>query len=258
MTRRGPSFDLTRVDALVILATLAAATWVATRSATDIEKTLNLRPFPKFSWVAPRSDPAKVKTLREKYAEAYPMSPLSWINRNSWVEAFERGTARIQAASLAILLVISPGIGLIAVRNCRGPRARVGPGRIAGAIAFVGSTAGLANEYLLRRSHLTNHATVHFDLGNAWIVVFLGVSVAILSAWLLLAFSGRWRRGRGWREWLGRCLGAAWVAALLWQILLEPLAQVYSWRRAARVMESSACYRRNPASGRTYAWATRP
>ena len=171
----------------------------------------------------------KVKTLREKYAEAYPNSPLTWINRDPWVEAFERRAAKIQAASLPILAVASPGIGLVVIRRRRGRsrRSRIGPGRIAGFVTLFASSAGLAGEFVMRRFDLQKYGRLHYGLGDVWIVIFLGTGVAILSAWFLLIVSGRWRRVRGWREWLGCGLGVAWLLALLWQLILEPLAQVY-------------------------------
>ena len=52
------------------------------------------------------------------------------------------------------------------------------------------------------------------------------VATAIFAAWLTMAFLGRWRIGSDWREWLGLGLGLAWFLALLWIVILEPLAQL--------------------------------
>jgi hypothetical protein len=213
-------------DAVLLLVSLAAGFWVVTRSTKDLVRTLRLEPFEMPIWTIPQL--GKVMTLRERYAEAYPRSPLSWINRSRSIEALERRLARFQTSVMPFLAVVSPGIGLVATRRRKGrfSRSRIGPGQVAGAVALFGSVVGLASEYLMRRSYLTGYPDLHYDLEGAWWLILNWVGTAILAAWILLLFSGHWKQGRGWREWLGRGLGLAWLAALLWQNFLEPLSQL--------------------------------
>jgi hypothetical protein len=226
MRRRDAKASFSWVDALLLLASLAAGLWVATRSTKDLERTLRLAPFEMIDWTYVRGRPPI--TLRERYAEAYPSSPLSWINRSRSLEAFERRLAGLQKSALPFLAVISPGVGLVAIRRrkVKSSRSRIGPGQVAGAVALFGSVVGLASEYLLRRANLTMYAQIHYDLAGGWELILDWVGPAILSAWILLVLSGHWNRGRGWREWLGRGLGLAWLIALAWQHFLEPLAQL--------------------------------
>jgi hypothetical protein len=226
MRRRDPRNSIVWSDVLLLLASLAAGFWVATRSTKDVERTLRLAPgeIPDLTFIRGRP----LISLRERYALAYPGSPLSWINRSRTIEAFERRLARFQNSVMPFLAVASPGIGLVVIRLRTGrfSRSRIGPGQVAGVIAVFGSVVGLASEYLMRRSYLAMYAIQHYDLEGGWWLILNWVGTAILSAWILLLFSGHWNQGRGWREWLGRGLGLAWLAALLWQNFLEPLAQL--------------------------------
>ena len=66
----------------------------------------------------------------------------------------------------------------------------------------------------------------HDTMDGSWATNARSVAIATLAAWLMMAALGRWRPVPGWREWLGLGLGLAWLVALLWIVVLEPLAQL--------------------------------
>lgn len=55
---------------------------------------------------------------------------------------------------------------------------------------------------------------------NAWLHTSRMTGVAVASAWLALALSGRWRSERTWVDRLGQAVSASWIAA----IALEAIA----------------------------------
>jgi hypothetical protein len=228
MTRGAPTNRFTWPDALVLGATLALATWVASHAVYELESALDLKPkqevFDGMS-VSPNQQP---KTLREQYAEVYPWSPLAAINRMPGVGAAWTYCARTWERILPPLTIASLGMGIVILRRPGRPgRVRRGPGAVAGAIGLVISAADLIAEFVVRRFDLTErYGNVRNNsLSNAWEGNAFNVGMAILAAWALLGLAGRWKPGRGWREWLGVGLGAIWLMYLCWTIMLVHLAQ---------------------------------
>jgi hypothetical protein len=87
------------------------------------------------------------------------------------------------------------------------------------------SATDLIPEFVGRRFDLMRYGKIHDPLGNVWECNAFNVGIAILAAWALLGLAGRWKPGRGWREWLGLGLGTIWLMHLCWTIVLEHLAQ---------------------------------
>jgi hypothetical protein len=229
MTRGAPTHRFTWPDALVLGVTLALATWVASHTAYDLESAFDLKPKQEVFDAESVSREQGPKTMREQYAEVYPWSPLAAINRMAGVGAAWTFCARTWERVLPPLTIASLGMGIvILLRPGRPPRrVRRGPGAVAGAIGLVISAADLITEFVIRRFDLIwRYSSVQDNsLSNAWKSNAFNVGTAILAAWALLGLAGRWKPGRGWREWLGLGLGAIWLMHLCWTIVLKQLAQ---------------------------------
>jgi hypothetical protein len=87
------------------------------------------------------------------------------------------------------------------------------------------TVSGLIEQFVLRRFNLIIYGILLDGPSHFWYYTAQNVGTATLTAWMLLIVTGGWRAGRGWREWMGLGLGAAWLANWLWAILLEPFAQ---------------------------------
>jgi hypothetical protein len=100
------------------------------------------------------------------------------------------------------------------------------------------SAADLITEFVIRRFDLIwRYSKVQDNsLSNAWASNAFNVGTAILAAWALLGLAGRWKSGRGWREWLGLGLGAIWLMYLFWTIVLKQLAQLPTFDRHGIVL----------------------
>ena len=85
MTRGAPTHRFTWPDALVLGATLALATWVASHTVYELESALDLKPKQEVFDGMSVSRNQGPKTMREQYAEVYPWSPLAAINRKPGV-----------------------------------------------------------------------------------------------------------------------------------------------------------------------------
>jgi hypothetical protein len=234
MTRGAPTHRFTWPDALVLVATLALATWVALHTVYELESTLDLKPKQQvFDDMSVNRNQLvtlmgrRPKSLREQYAEVYPWSPLAAINRMPGVSAAWTCCARTWERVLPPLTIASLGIGIVILRRPGRPPGRVrrGPGAVAGAIGLVISATDLIPEFVGRRFDLMRFGNIHDPLANVWEGNAFNVGVAILVAWALLALAGRWKPGPGWRERLGLGLGAIWLMYLCWAIVLVHLAQ---------------------------------
>jgi hypothetical protein len=229
MTRGAPTHRFTWPDALVLGATLALATWVASHTVYELESALDLKPKQEVFDGMSVSRNQGPKTMREQYAEVYPWSPLAAINRMPGVGAAWTFCARTWERVLPPLTIASLGMGIVILRRPGRPPGRVrrGPGAVAGAIGLVISAADLITEFVIRRFDLIwRYSNIQDNsLSNAWESNAFNVGMAILAAWALLGLAGRWKPGRGWREWLGLGLGAIWLMHLCWTIVLQQLAQ---------------------------------
>jgi hypothetical protein len=225
------------LDLVLLLATLATTSWFATRGEREVEKALGLAST-KWLWdmhdnmIKHRSRMAAFhagpppRSLRERYAEEYPWSPISWVNRVPAMDSVWKWCQEFQEKRLAPLLTLtSIGLGLIAVRRPGTRRARWSPGRIAASIAVLMPALLVAEELLLRRLSLMSYGEYHDTMYGSWGRDGAKVGMAIAAAWLLMLFGGRWRASRGWRELIGLALGTAWVIELLWTTVLESVAQ---------------------------------
>jgi hypothetical protein len=229
MTRGAPTHRFTWPDALVLGATLALATWVASHTVYELESALDLKPKQEVFDAESVSRDQGPKTMREQYAKVYPWSPLAAINRMPGVGAAWTFCARTWERVLPPLTIASLGMGIVILRRAGRPPGRVrrGPGAVAGAIVLVISAADLITEFVIRRFDLIWRYSKIQDnsLSNAWASNAFNVGTAILAAWALLGLAGRWKSGQGWREWLGLGLGAIWLMYLCWAIMLVLLAQ---------------------------------
>jgi len=222
----------TLVDLPILAITLLTAGWLATHTDAQIETAMGLvwtqstfdsdiwnREPMDVMWDSPGPPP-----LREKFAEKWPGSPIAKVNQISVIEDWERAINYRFGRGLAALAVAGVGCGVVAVRRPSSPRrrARWTPGRVAALVGLTASTGWLALEFWLRKSTVNSPGT----LNSVWATNARTIGVAILAAWLLMAVSGRWRLGAGWRERLGLLLGGLWLFMLAWLVVLKPLVQL--------------------------------
>ena len=199
MTRGAPTHRFTWPDALVLVATLALATWVASHTVYELESALNLKPKQEvFDGMSMTTNQLvtlmgrRPKTLREQYAEVYPWSPLAAINRMPGVSAAWTFLRPHLGAGPAAPDHRRPGDG---DRHPPPPRpsprrVRRGPGAVAGAIGLVISATDLIPEFVGRRFDLMKYGDIHDSLANVWEGNAFNVGIAILAAWALLAPRG--------------------------------------------------------------------
>lgn len=232
MTRGEPTHRFTWTDALLLVVTLALATWVASHTVHELESALNLKPKQEvFDDMTITLNQLGTLTgrrpLREQYAEVHPWSPLAAINRMPGVGALWAVCARTWERVLPPLTIASLGMGIVILRRPGRPRGRAqrGPGAVAGAMGLVISAADLIPEFIVRRFDLLRFGKIHDPLSKVWSGNAFNLGMAILAAWALLGLAGRWKPRRGWREWLGLGLGAIWLMHLCWTIVLEHVAQ---------------------------------
>ncbi len=113
MSFRARFFAVRWLDLVLLFATLVTTTWVATRGEPDVENALGLDST-KWLWdmhdnmiklrarMSQHHAGPPMRSLRELYADSYPWSPISWINRVPamgpvwrWCEELqERGSRR--------------------------------------------------------------------------------------------------------------------------------------------------------------------
>lgn len=229
-----------QLEILVLLLSLVAGTWVATRTEDELQAALGL--------ITPQTSPRirilnslkslkfhpdrhldSPLTLRERYAATFPHSPLTMINRIPAVTAGWEFSARVRKTGLPFLAVAGLGVGFVALRpwpeKAGVRRVRWGPGRVAAAVCFVLTGAGLIQEFVVRSFNLGPYGFDPDPLSSIWENNALCVGTAVAAAWTQLVFAGRWKPRRGWREMLGLGLGGLLLANLLWATVLERLAQ---------------------------------
>ena len=229
------------VDVPLILVTLAAALWSIPKTDVEVEVAIGL---PSSAWLGSmdafhekRLDEIAIQQTgrvrlsnREQYARKYPDSLVARINRPPLVLAAEQVLGKCAERSLPALIAASLALGIVVVRRADRPdrRRRWGPGRVAAAIALIVVGLLAANDYLVRTPYfrLGQRGDYHDDSLSSWLAIARSTGGAILAAWLLMAASGRWRVGRGWRERLGFGLGVAWLLVFAWLVGLEPIAQL--------------------------------
>jgi len=191
------------LDALILIVTVAASGWLASRSEADLEKSLGLCDT---RWLADIG-----QQFANKKAET---------EQSAWQRC-----SKFQQRALPPFFLLSTGLGSIALRRPRpgSSRSRWGPGRVAAALGVLLPSASIAEEYVLRRFNFMSHGDYHDTLFGAWQGFAPSVGIAIAAAWTILFLLGRWKLTRAWREWLGLFLGAIWIVNLLWVTLLQSL-----------------------------------
>jgi hypothetical protein len=217
------------IDIAVLAATLLAAGWLVSHTDLEIEKSLGLE---SSQWLhdAESDSETTQRALanRKAYAERFPGSPIARLNGIPGMYEVERAIETWFERCLPSLAAVGMGLAIVAVRSpgrCR-RGSRWGPGRVSAAISLIVTTALLVPEFLLRRFNLIKYGDLHATIDYPVADMARVAGLAILSAWLLLAGSGRWRRPKGWREGLGLAVGGLWLAALAWIVVLLPLAQL--------------------------------
>ncbi len=230
------------IDLPLTLAALGASVWLTTRTDRAIEAAIN---YPSSQWLYDNGDeqrqlqmgiggfgtsPLKELTPRQQYAQDHPRSPIGWVNGSWLVLAIEQACEFAAERTLPALIVLSLLLGVVIVRRADRPerRRRWGPGRVAAAVGLLWSIPLLINDFFLRSNwfHLGGRGDYHDATIATWQSIAQVVGLAIAAAWLTLFVSGRWRLRGGWREWLGRALGIAWLVMLAWLLVLQPLAQL--------------------------------
>jgi hypothetical protein len=246
MTQAVNSRRFAPLEVLLVAATLLSASWVASRTEKDLETALGLS---STQWLRDKGDDylKRTRTLRRNRGIPYDRVWVSIADSysSSWSQSYKNGkpvppqpvTRRtpiqiihgrigigIRETTLPFLTIASVGLGFVAARRARLPRRRTrwGPGRVAAAISLVGSGAGLAQVFVLRRFDLMKHGLIHDTLPEFWENNAQIVALAILAAWIVLILNGRWRLEPTWREWLGASLGGLWLTDLFGSALLEP------------------------------------
>jgi len=222
------------VDFPILVVTCLVSVYLVTHTDRQLESTLGLV---STQWLYDMSESNRqmrertggsILPVRERYARRFPRSPIARANRIPAVMGVEKALGKWIERGLPALAVASVGLGIVAIRRPdRGTRhARWGPGRVAAAIGLITSSASILIEFILRRFDLMKYGIYHDTMIASWATNARTTAVAILGAWLLIAASALWRTSKGWRERLGLAIGALWLTALAWQIVLAPLSQL--------------------------------
>jgi hypothetical protein len=226
--------DLPWLDLLLALSIVASTGWLATHDERSLENALGvvstqgLRDLDAHIRKMTRHLDGGRPTLSQIYGREYPRSPIAWLNRHPVMENVWKSCSDLHETTVPILMVASVCVGLIAVRRParKGVRARWGPGRVAAGVSTLLASIVILEEYLLRRFDLMTRGDYHDTIFGSFRRDGAKVGMAIAAAWLVIYFGGRWKLGRGWREWLGVLLGTAWLADLVWELVLSPIAQL--------------------------------
>jgi hypothetical protein len=94
------------------------------------------------------------------------------------------------------------------------------PGAMACFAAGVATPAALVAHLVVMRSRVANLGSVVEAVVMSWTLA----ATALVSCWLTMVVSGRWRAEPTWLDRLGRALGFAWLAVyplLLWIVIRE-------------------------------------
>ena len=95
------------------------------------------------------------------------------------------------------------------------------PGAVACAAAAAGMAAGgIIVLTLLLHVDERNYLQDHPEAEHPWQIVQSRVAMAVPAAWLMLAWSGRWRSEPSWIDRTGRVLGAYWIGLLAYHAYL--------------------------------------
>jgi hypothetical protein len=129
-----------------------------------------------------------------------------WQSLPDWVADLELPAKRVQWDFLALLSVVSVGVGLVILRG-RHPGVRNG---LPGPGVAAGGTAAL----------VVIEQTVERNTGAYWFEVEAAVTAAILGVWSYLLLARAWKARDDWRDCLGRWLAWCWLCQLPAHILI--------------------------------------
>ena len=129
---------------------------------------------------------------------------------------------------VALVGALTIGLASVLFRPRRGESLDCsGPGSIASAIIALFTlvwAAGYLTE-VIHGSAVFEVQTIGILLGTIWGRLLHVIGWALVGGWLVLAATGGWHSRRDWRDWLGRCLGWAWLGAFAWSELLWLVAR---------------------------------
>ena len=130
---------------------------------------------------------------------------------------------RVESDLMAALVVVTIGLGLVAIRKPWRPGRGRWPGRgmaaiLVGALAILPGVISVGLEVM---TSPVSPTTSRFDarfLSNLFRNCQATPAHAILGAWLLLALAGRWRSSEGGFGRLGRWVGWCWLASIVFNL----------------------------------------
>ena len=129
---------------------------------------------------------------------------------------------------VAFVGALAIGLASVLYRPRRGESLdRSGPGSVASAIIALFTLVWAAG-YLaavIQGSVAFEVRNIGILLGTIWGLLLPVIGWALVGGWLVLAATGGWHSRRDWRDWLGRCLGWAWLGAFAWSELLWLVAR---------------------------------
>jgi hypothetical protein len=209
-----PAFTFTRLDAGLVLVSVALGVLLACQEPSEVESFLRLTPTERPTGALPTPASAPALPSRSQLASMYP-----WVTR-----AFEL-VLPVTNALPCVLCVTSLGLGAATFRHraARGRRAFRGPGILATALSVILVEAVLASEYVVRHSaFLARGYGTKFYFHSIWGSIADQAAMAVLAAWVVLALGRAWRPLPCAADRLGRALGGAWLSVLAW-------TKVVSW-----------------------------
>lgn len=148
----------------------------------------------------------------------------SLLGTRRWVEQLEAWWPLV-TFGLAPRYIALSMVCLLAMR-LRRPRPNLRslsrqPGAVACAAAAAATAAGgIIVLTMLLRGDDWRFLQDHPEASHPWQIVQSPVSIAVPSAWFMLAWSGRWRSEPTWIDRMGRVLGAYWIGLLTYHCYL--------------------------------------
>ena len=205
MNRETPRFG--RVDALILAASIAGATWLATSDPKLVEATLGLAD----TQAQLEADSLRAKA-RPDYREPPPVARLERVRR-----------AVVDAGGWVLpCLTLGVAAATFRHRECWSRRALRRVGVLTSAIAGIIVAWLFLGDLAFRWAWPYGYGSGHLPLGFVlFYTVGTDASLATTALWGVLAIGGRWKGVPEWPDRLGRAVGWAWVAYAVLGVLLQ-------------------------------------
>jgi hypothetical protein len=148
----------------------------------------------------------------------------SILGTQPWVDEFETWWPLFLFGLVPRYIAL--GMACLLAMRLRRPRPNLRSlSRQPGAVACAAAAAGMAAGGIIVLAHLLrlderNYLQDHPEAEHPWQIVQSRIAMAVPAAWLMLAWSGRWRSEPGWIDRTGRILGAYWIGLMIYHLYL--------------------------------------